>query len=681
MGQLSEKFVERQDWFCYYGVITLDKSIGILDGCTEEESIRYSEILEKMSQEESVLQKLSIKNLMHVLSGNRISDENKQKIIQIISEKVEREPFYQEDLMRDVFLKPIFYGDIEFSRLPKELGDKIKKTVLERGKDLQGTNCERLASKFKTVIDYASFLSCFENGEFSDEKVAIIENALSNNQQALRHVNFSIFKDSIYNVLGSEFVSYAMKFPNLSTQLDILSKENSTLLKLIGTKIKELPNMNDGLNLIENLIQYCTNNCYKIKADEVQDLSALVDAALRNNKSKRDEGIITVPFSADYRKKLEEAIDEEYRKIMEDKTESFEFYYNGIHFKLYGAQSKLDVIKNIYLNKYFSMSLGEAKKLIETYGQNIDNMECEKGKKLLQQIQTIIELEDESQMDYTKMVNVEMGEDENLGVEQLEEIKQSMEKEYALSYVSALQQTQENIENEENRTTINFGGKQITQIESSGDFSLLVHSTEAGFVNENYVSKEDNYKSKWSDNDKQFNHIISMSYINQDFLGMAPVEGSGVIYGFSKVNEDSIRLMGDTDINTFSNEFGYNASAKKYLTAESMPYNSRRVYNEFGIERSKTTPDYVLLFDDSTEENIQSAYKAAADWNIPILFLNKEKISERQIENLESLREQFEQTRDPKKLKVLLNTYETNMAGWLLNRKQGEKDKSYTRNY
>lgn len=673
MSELSEKFVEKQDWFCYYGVMTIDKSIGILDRCNEEGSIRNAEIFEKMSQEEDeVLKQFSMKNLMHILSGNNISNENRQRIIQIISEKVEHEPFYSEDLMKDgVFLVPLFYGDLEFSKLTKELGNKIKISVLERGKALKGTNCEKIASRFETVIDYASFLSCFEKGEFSDEKIEIIERALSNNPQALRHVNFSIFQDNIYNVLGSEFVSYAMKFPNISAQITLLSRENPALLKLIGDRIKETPNLDDGRNLIDDLVQYCTNNCYKINPSEIQNPAELVDAALRNNKSKRDNGVIMVPFSAHYKQDLEKALDEDYEKITKEEREEFGTYYYGINFSLPGNPSKLDVIKNIYFNKYFSMSLEEAKKLISMYGQNMDSMQLASGKSLLQKIQNVLDFEDESQMDFSG--------DINLYSEELEKIKQQMGKEYALSYTSELQQTQENIEKEQDKTTIEYNGKTITQLKAPENFSLLVHSTGAGFVNTNNVAKTESYREKWTDNDKQFNHVISMSYINQDFMGMAPVEGSGVIYGFNSINDDGIRLMGDTDINTYSNEFGYSASQRKYLTANAMPYHSRRVYNEFGVERTGTTPNYVLLFDDSTEENIQSAYKAAADWNIPVLFMDKLKIKDNQIENLEALCQEFEQTGDTEKLKALLNTYETNMAGWLLNKKTDEEDKSYTR--
>lgn len=46
--------------------------------------------------------------------------------------------------MKDgVFLVPLFYGELEFSKLTKELGDKIKTSVVERGKALKGTNCEK----------------------------------------------------------------------------------------------------------------------------------------------------------------------------------------------------------------------------------------------------------------------------------------------------------------------------------------------------------------------------------------------------------------------------------------------------------------------------------------------------------------------------------------------------------
>ena len=57
-----------------------------------------------------------------------------------------------------------------------------------------------------------------------------------------------------------------------------------------------------------------------------------------------------VPFSAQYKQDLEKALDEEYKKVIEDGVTITGTYYYGEHFSLPGNPSKLDVIKNIYFN-------------------------------------------------------------------------------------------------------------------------------------------------------------------------------------------------------------------------------------------------------------------------------------------------------------------------------------------
>lgn len=86
MKELSKNFIERQDWFCYYGINTIDSSIGVLDHCNGNKELRYSQILELMSKEEiENLRQYSIKNLMHIIGNTRVNEENRNKIIQIIS--------------------------------------------------------------------------------------------------------------------------------------------------------------------------------------------------------------------------------------------------------------------------------------------------------------------------------------------------------------------------------------------------------------------------------------------------------------------------------------------------------------------------------------------------------------------------------------------------------------------
>lgn len=665
MKELSKRFIERQDWFCYYGINTIDSSIGVLDHCNGNKELRYREILELISKEEvEQLRQYSIKNLMHIIGNNRLNEEYRNKIIQLISEKMDNgEIFYTEENTTEVFMKPVSQSNLEFSKMDKTLQEKVKKDILERRDKVEGENYKEILKYFTRYTDMSNFLYCYEQGIFTDEKIGTLEKALKENSKALVNTNFAIFKDEIYKTFGEEFILYALKFPNLSIQLDILAKENPKLMQIVANKVSQKQELSESLNLAGSLIKYFTNNCYEINVDRLtEEISAnLIDSALRNNKSKRDGKIITVPYSENYENDLEEKFNEEYKKTI-NYDESKEYFGN--------KETKLDKLKNLYLNKYFSISIKEANLILEMYAVDIEKLNSEKGKNLIHSITKILDIQNIEEMDFSKF--------HNQNIEEIEEIKSEMEREYALSYTEELARTKEDLANVQKQVIIEHGGKKILQIEPGENLNLLVHSTDAGFISEGKLNENENLKEKWKTSDNTFNHIISMTYVNQDFMGMAPVGENGVMYGFTSVDNKNVRMMGNTDINTFSNEFGYSAVQKKYLTAKSMPYNSRRVYSEVAIERKETKPDYVIIFEDATEKNIENAYKAATDWNMPVVLLNKEKIKDNQIQRLEKIRKDFEETKDPEKLHELLNTYETNMAGWLLNRKTDEKDESFT---
>ena len=83
---------------------------------------------------------------------------------------------------------------------------------------------------------------------------------------------------------------------------------------------------NKGILFVRLWGRLLRNNCYKINPSEIQNPAELVDAALRNNKSKRDNGVIMVPFSAHYKQDLEKGLEEEYKKITEGEREEFGTY-------------------------------------------------------------------------------------------------------------------------------------------------------------------------------------------------------------------------------------------------------------------------------------------------------------------------------------------------------------------
>jgi len=114
------------------------------------------------------------------------------------------------------------------------------------------------------------------------------------------------------------------------------------------------------------------------------------------------------------------------------------------------------------------------------------------------------------------------------------------------------------------------------------------------------------------------------------------------------------------------------------MSAKTLPYQSRRVYNEIGIEREGILPDYIIIEEDMAEEVKKNSYRAASQYGIPVVFLDKELIVQRQQSHLMEMLKEFEESQDPEQLKAILNTYETNVAGWLLNR-SGGKDTSFTK--
>lgn len=476
MKELSKRFIERQDWFCYYGINTIDSSIGVLDHCNGNKELRYREILELISKEKvEQLRQYSIKNLMHIIGNNRLNEEYRNKIIQLISEKMDNgEIFYTEENTTEVFMKPVSQSNLEFSKMDKTLQEKVKKDILERRDKVEGENYKEILKYFTRYTDMSNFLYCYEQGIFTDEKIGTLEKALKENSKALVNTNFAIFKDEIYKTFGEEFILYALKFPNLSIQLDILAKENPKLMQIVANKVSQKQELSESLNLAGSLIKYFTNNCYEINVDRLtEEISAnLIDSALRNNKSKRDGKIITVPYSENYENDLEEKFNEEYKKTI-NYDESKEYFGN--------KETKLDKLKNLYLNKYFSISIKEANLILEMYAVDIEKLNSEKGKNLIHSITKILDIQNIEEMDFSKF--------HNQNIEEIEEIKSEMEREYALSYTEELARTKEDLANVQKQVIIEHGGKKILQIEPGENFNLLVHSTDAGFISEGKVKE------------------------------------------------------------------------------------------------------------------------------------------------------------------------------------------------
>lgn len=644
--ELIKKIIEEQDIVALYTYDGFNKSLGIMQEYSK--GILYSGLKKFILQNSEMLKKFTTKNL-YTLLASTYDESEKQMINEQIAERLKKEEFFCEDIDSEVFLHPIHTYD-SYGKIDKDVRNKINIELEKQLKEL-GKEYEIIDKNIKNYPDAANFLKYYKDGIFNNDKIAMINKFIEKDSKALEYMNFGIFKDNIFEI-GSEFCEYISKFPTISYQLIFLEEKSPEIFKKISERFKNYNDIKENLDEIEVLITYCARNAFDLKEKNIE-IEDLLECAYRNSNEFK---LINVECGEGYKKRLNQELDKQYTNAKDIKE-------------------KL----NIYMNKKYSLSLSGAKDLLKDFGTDIENLELsEETKKLFLELGEIVNLEDEKEIDRLFKEN-EM----TYSTIQVKKIKNEIAKECAKDFSKEFNNTDEKIKNKiknnENVANIEYKGKKIQCVKLKENFNLLVHSTDAEFVNTK--NSVENFAEDWSSGKDKKNHIISTTYINQDFLGMAPVAKNGVRYAFSNLEKSKLKLMGVTDLNTYSNSFAYDSVKRQYMSSKTLVYNSRRVYSEFGIEREGTIPDYVVICDDDLPEVIENSYKAASQFEIPIIYINKAEIEKEQIKNLEDMLGKFRNTKDTEVLHKLINTYETNMAGWLLNRSDEiQDDKSHTAN-
>lgn len=644
--ELIKKIIEEQDIVALYTYDGFNKSLGIMQEYSK--GILYSGLKKFILQNSEMLKKFTTKNL-YTLLASTYDESEKQMINEQIAERLKKEEFFCEDIDSEAFLHPIHTYN-SYGKIDKDVRNKINIKLEKQLKEL-GKEYEIIYKNIKNYPDAANFLKYYKDGIFNNDKIAMINKFIEKDSKALEYINFGIFKDNIFEI-GSEFCEYISKFPTISYQLIFLEEKSPEIFKKISERFKNYNDIKENLDEIEVLITYCARNAFNLKEKNIE-IEDLLECAYRNSNEFK---LINVECGEDYKKRLNQELNKKYKNAKDIKE-------------------KL----NIYMNKKYSLSLSGAKDLLKDFGTDIENLELsEETKKIFLELGEIVNLEDEKEIDRLFKKN-----ERTYSTIQVKKIKNEIAKECAKDFSKEFNNTDEKIKNKiknnENVANIEYKGKKIPCVKLKENFNLLVHSTDAEFVNTK--NSVENFAEDWSSGKDKKNHIISTTYINQDFLGMAPVAKNGVRYAFSNIEKSKLKLMGVTDLNTYSNSFAYDSAKRQYMSSKTLVYNSRRVYSEFGIEREGTIPDYVVICDDDLPDVIENSYKSASQFEIPIIYINKAEIEKEQIKNLEDMLGKFQNTKDTEVLHKLINTYETNMAGWLLNRSDEiQDDKSHTAN-
>ena len=227
------------------------------------------------------------------------------------------------------------------------------------------------------------------------------------------------------------------------------------------------------------------------------------------------------------------------------------------------------------------------------------------------------------------------------------------------------------------------------------DFKMIV--TAIGAYQGNFENKE-NYSEYWN-SPKIRSHCNCCSLIGNANLSMANVKN--VIFGFSTMNDNMLLLSGSSDINSTPDSREFNTTgnlAQKYMDANSMLNNTRGDYNELVYERRdlssnpkfyKKNPDYIVFFEEyesydemfekykdepksleylKYQKELQDSFwkeslKAAANFGIPIVKINREKVAKAESEKIQNMINDFKETKNPNLLNQIITSFENSRVG------------------
>ena len=256
----------------------------------------------------------------------------------------------------------------------------------------------------------------------------------------------------------------------------------------------------------------------------------------------------------------------------------------------------------------------------------------------------------------------------------------------------------------------------VPVFEAGTDFKMIV--TAIGAYQSSFESQK-NYKEYWNMPTIR-SHGNCCSLIANNNLSMA--NPKNVIFGFSTMDESMLLLSSSKDINSTPTSKRFNIAQEEgngsnitiegkeinsigriglgieFTNPEILIDNTRGDYNELVYERRdlssnplyyKKNPDYIVFIEEyenidfyleyykndpeklaylKEQERVQQfqwqeSTKAAKDFGIPIVKINREKCAKESFINIKQLLQQFENTKDPSLISSIICEFENNRVG------------------
>lgn len=514
---------------------------------------------------------------------------------------------------------------------------------------------------FKDKIDECgwgaklNFLYGVEKNYLDDSKINFFKKLFEKDKFLLNNLNFSLFRDDIYS-LGPKFIDKATRYYPFVFELKKIYDETG-----LGILIQKMSDYLILKNYPQDLYEKHMGYIIYFIRNAAQDIDI-------ENIDLNDKNIENIMRYILWRQFVKEE-NEDIIKYSDD--------FINIEIKVLDNKMKnsieLDDAKNIFFQKYFGLRLETIKRLLFSYAKNYADVSeyasDDKPIKYIELIKTIYEINDVAQLkELYEKFEYKYNITEYLYIE-------SIMKQAYLKQISEKYNPKNEIEYEK-IFIIDGEEKKVKVSELTDDSGILVHSTCA------YGSMpiiNDDYFYSWQYNPNTANNGICCSYITNSNQGTADVTGSGVLFGFKNINENSISSYSPYDLVSINN--GYLPVCKRvpfYTSIENIPNYTRHTHNEFVLFRRNmelsneypcVIPDCVVIYEDMPEEIKANSLKAVEDFRkhgieLEIVYRDRVKIAQSEASKLVQEIKEYYATNDLSKLASIINRYETNICGF-----------------
>ena len=514
-----------------------------------------------------------------------------------------------------------------------------------------------------TAEKYRLFAYIKGGNILTEEQLSFLEQLKEKNQFVLSTFNYSLFDPAIYKLDKKLLIK--------------LSKYYS-----IGSKIKELSADHAKFNLFINLIEN-DNSTSSIVTDNKM---ALVLEYLSENDIEEKFTNATTPREIEtVRNIILKEIDILSKTDIERKNQNINrslitpenFTLDNYQKELFKTCDELferatteEEMKNILFNKYFSISIEDAEEIYRMYGSRFDDslLKYDEAGIATKYIQTIDNILNAKSTEELKDIyyNVFSTENTSYNMDDTLTIINEIKKIYTRSLKETL------FNPTEITGYVEYNGQKLPVYEPSGDFQMIIQSTYAYGGGMPMIN--DNYFDSWNLSSRTQNHGICCSVISNTNMGMARVQEHGVVIGFNSFSDEQINMMAPYDIFTANDGYIITSGRQlQFLPASEISNETRHTHNEFNLERSNLTgegnlaniqPDYVIVFEEMEDYQKQNAYKASVEFNIPLVYIDKTKLAQKESAKIDNLITEYNNTKNVELIRDIIVLHENNTSGY-----------------